>query len=616
MGLLPFANAPGSGGGGGTVTSVSVTTANGVSGSVANPTTTPGITITLGAIVPTSVNGLTLASQTTGFTIAGGTSSKTLTLDNTLELAGTDSTKMTFPSTSASIARTDAAQTFTGTQTFSSTISGSINGNAATVSNATLTTALTIDTGTVQISGNVANSSHLTLGAGASSVSGTNTGDQTSVSGNAGTATALQNARTIGGVSFDGTANITVASATGGFTVSGGNLALGTNSLTMTGSIGSTGARITKGWFTDLQVTNAIAGDITGNAATVTTNANLTGPITSSGNATSIASQTGTGTKFVVDTSPTLVTPNIGAATGTSLVLTNTSATGFAVGRQGSTNPVLNIDSSTASVVTGINLKGAAAAGGMAISVTSSGTNEGLKIDAKGSGVINLGSVSTGAVEVNGDIITTNTATQTLTNKTLTTPVISSISNTGTLTLPTSTDTLVGRATTDTLTNKTIDGASNTITGIWWEELGRVNYVSGSTMSLSGLTAKKYLKFIVHIIPTGGTLNIGIRFNGDSGANYAEAAAGSQTQINTKTAVDANTQFITAELENVAANEKVFRITSTIAGAVGAANVPADGSRAIKWANTSNQITEIDVVATGGTGSMSTNSQLIVLGHN
>lgn len=45
---------------------------------------------------------------------------------------------------------------------------------------------------------------------------------------------------------------------------------------------------------------------------------------------------------------------------------------------------------------------------------------------------------------------------QTLTNKTLTAPIISTISNTGTLTLPTSTDTLVGRDTTDTLTNKTL----------------------------------------------------------------------------------------------------------------------------------------------------------------
>lgn len=39
----------------GTVTSVSVTTANGVSGSVATATTTPAITLTLGAIVPSSV---------------------------------------------------------------------------------------------------------------------------------------------------------------------------------------------------------------------------------------------------------------------------------------------------------------------------------------------------------------------------------------------------------------------------------------------------------------------------------------------------------------------------------------------------------------------------------
>ena len=44
----------------------------------------------------------------------------------------------------------------------------------------------------------------------------------------------------------------------------------GSNFL-LTGDIGITGTRITKGWFTDLEVTNAIAGSITGNAATVTT---------------------------------------------------------------------------------------------------------------------------------------------------------------------------------------------------------------------------------------------------------------------------------------------------------------------------------------------------------
>ncbi len=135
--------------------------------------------------------------------------------------------------------------------------------SATSINKITITTpasgsTLTIDNGfTLHVSANA-------------TLSGTNTGDQTTVSGNAGTATALQTARNIGGVSFDGTADITVSTATAGFTISGGNLALGTNSITLTGSIGATGARSTKGWFVDLQVTNAIAGSVTGNAATAT----------------------------------------------------------------------------------------------------------------------------------------------------------------------------------------------------------------------------------------------------------------------------------------------------------------------------------------------------------
>lgn len=79
---------------------------------------------------------------------------KKLTVSNILTLAGTDSTTMTFPTTSATIARTDAANTFTGNQTFSGTV------------------------------------------------------------------------------------------------------ILGTQSITMTGSIAATGARVTKGWFTDIESTN------------------------------------------------------------------------------------------------------------------------------------------------------------------------------------------------------------------------------------------------------------------------------------------------------------------------------------------------------------------------
>lgn len=101
-------------------------------------------------------------------------------------------------------------------------------------------------------------------------VTGNVTGSSGSCTGNSLTATRLFTPRTIGGVLFDGTANITVATALAGFDVTGGNLSLSANNLTMTGSIGSTGSRVAKLWAIDIACTNAIAGSITGLAGTAT----------------------------------------------------------------------------------------------------------------------------------------------------------------------------------------------------------------------------------------------------------------------------------------------------------------------------------------------------------
>jgi hypothetical protein len=97
--------------------------------------------------------------------------------------------------------------------------------------------------------------------------------------------------------------------------------------------LNNSGVTITAGVIT----ATGFSGPLTGNASTVTTNANLTGPITSVGNATSIASQTGTGTTFAMSASPTF-TGTVGAAdltTTGNTILGNASTDTLNVGNGG-----------------------------------------------------------------------------------------------------------------------------------------------------------------------------------------------------------------------------------------------------------------------------------------
>jgi hypothetical protein len=122
-----------------------------------------------------------------------------------------------------------------------------------------------------------------------------------------------------------------------------GAIAMGTNKITGMGDPTSAQDAATKYYVDNVTVAPS----------------NLTGPITSVGNVTSVAAQTGTGSTFVMQTSPTLTTPNIGVATATSIngttipsskTLVATDSTQYVVPSQtGNSGKYLTTDGTTSS---------------------------------------------------------------------------------------------------------------------------------------------------------------------------------------------------------------------------------------------------------------------------
>ena len=143
----------------GTVTAVSTASAsNGITATWATNTTTPALTIAGANLTPTSVNGLTLASQAIGFTIAGGTTYKTLTVPLDASVSGTNTgdqnlsgyaligQTMYIGTTAVAINRTTGALALTGITSIDGS-SASTTGNAATVTNGMYTNANQTATG-------------------------------------------------------------------------------------------------------------------------------------------------------------------------------------------------------------------------------------------------------------------------------------------------------------------------------------------------------------------------------------------------------------------------------------------------------------------------------------
>lgn len=265
--------------GGGTLTAVSVATANGVSGTSSGGTT-PALTIVLGAIAPTSTNGVSAATMafvdpTSSIQTQLNGKQATLTLPLSVANGGTGAATAAANSVFGNFTGTSAAPGFTAAPTFSAanltnfpTLNQSTSGNAATAtalaSAPTLCTTGNAPTG-ILANGNATGCAAIGAGSTVFQVNGVGLTSSTTVNFlNSAATNGLTLTFTnpsLGGVQLGFTGTLTNAGLTNSaVTIAGTSVALGgsTSSLPSPGAIGGTTPSTAA--FTTLSASSTVSG--------------------------------------------------------------------------------------------------------------------------------------------------------------------------------------------------------------------------------------------------------------------------------------------------------------------------------------------------------------------
>ena len=145
---------------------------------------------------------------------------------------------------------------------------------------------------------------------------------------------------------------------------------------------------------------------------------------------------------------------------------------------------------------------------------------------------------------------------------------------------------------------------ADTHTSNFWEELADASWSSGQTMDSGSFTSKKYL-WIQYYVKSSGLCRDTIRFNSDTGNNYSKRKSDDGGSDSTTTSnpeirsqgLRYNISYGSFFVVNNSSNEKL--VTGHFVGqdssGAGAANAPSRTEAVGKWANTSSQISSVQI---------------------